>query len=66
MEGMGILDALPDAALSHVLAMLPMDVRARAACVCRRWRALVALIHSTTISTKGASSCRVRCCAALA
>jgi hypothetical protein len=53
------LDALPDAALSDVLAVLPLDVRARAACVCRRWRALVALIHSTTISTKGALSCRL-------
>ena len=58
-EGSDILNALPDAALSHVLALLPMDVRARTACVCRRWRALVGLIQSSTISFKGALSCRV-------
>ena len=59
LEGSDILNALPDAALSHVLALLPLDVRARTACVCRRWRALVGLIQSSTISFTGALSFRV-------
>jgi hypothetical protein len=33
------LTALPPALLLHVFSLLPADVRARAACVCRGWRA---------------------------
>lgn len=51
--GSDILNALPDAALSHVLSLLPLDERARLACACRRLRALVAEIQSATICFKG-------------
>jgi hypothetical protein len=52
--GSDILNALPDAALSHVLTLLPLDERARLACACRRLRALVAEIQSAVISFEGA------------
>jgi len=32
------LSSLPHEALTHVLRMMPLDMRARAACVCRTWR----------------------------
>jgi hypothetical protein len=35
-------DALPDDALRVIMLALPVDVRARAACVCRGWRAFLA------------------------
>ena len=35
-------DALPPAAVREILLRLPADQRARAACVCRRWREVVA------------------------
>jgi hypothetical protein len=54
--GSDILNALPDAALSHVLSLLPLDERARLACGCRRLRALVAEIQSATISFEGAQA----------
>jgi hypothetical protein len=57
--GSDILNALPDAALSHVLSLLPMDERARLACGCRRLRALVAEIQSAIICFEGAlRACR--------
>ena len=35
-------NALPDAALRAIMLALPVDARARAACVCRAWRAFLA------------------------
>jgi hypothetical protein len=37
-------DALPEPALYAILLALPVDARARAACVCRAWRAFLACL----------------------
>jgi hypothetical protein len=38
-RGSGLFASLPLALTQHVLSLLPADARARAACVCRLWRA---------------------------
>jgi hypothetical protein len=54
-------DALPPTAVREILRRLPADQRARAACVCRAWREVVAdPALWTVLDFKAASGARVR------
>jgi hypothetical protein len=47
-EGGALLETLPDALVRKVLALLPADARALAACVCRGWGAVLAEVSLWT------------------